>query len=68
MSRRDSYLDATLKHLGTMFYQTLQGEATSSEVAEVSLVREEMARRPGRIRFSSAAITAACPAGGEYGI
>ena len=43
MSRRDSYLDATLKHLGTMYYQTLQGEATSSEVAEaVSSVREEI--------------------------
>ena len=49
MSRRDSHLDATLKHLGTMYYQTLQGEATSSDVAEaVSSVREEMARRPGQ--------------------
>ena len=49
MSRRDSHLDATLKHLGTMYYQTLQGEATSSDVAEaVSSVQEEMARRPGQ--------------------
>ena len=49
MSRRDNYLDATLKHLGTMYYQTLQGEATSSHVAEaVSSVRNEMARRPGQ--------------------
>ena len=49
MSRRDSYLDAMLKHLGTMYYQTLQGEATSSDVAEaVSSVRTEMARRPGQ--------------------
>ena len=49
MSRRDSYLDAMLKHLGTTYYQTLQGEATSSDVAEaVSSVREEMARRPGQ--------------------
>ena len=29
MSRRGSYLDAMLKHLGTTYYQTLQGEATS---------------------------------------
>ncbi len=49
MSRRDSYLDAMLKHLGTTYYQTLQGEATSSDVAQaVSSVREEMARRPGQ--------------------
>ncbi len=49
MSRRDSYLDAMLKHLGTTYYQTLQGQATSSDVAEaVSSVREEMARRPGQ--------------------
>jgi hypothetical protein len=31
MSRRDSYLDGMLKHLGTTYYQTLQGEATSSD-------------------------------------
>jgi len=49
MSRRDSYLDAMLQHLGTTYYQTLQGEATSSDMARaVASVREEMARRPGQ--------------------
>ena len=66
MSRRDSYLDAMLKHLGTTYYQTLQGEATSSDVAEaVSSVREEMARRRASTRFSRAAIRAAPSADGE---
>jgi hypothetical protein len=74
MSRRDSYLDAMLKHLGTTYYQTLQGEATSSDVAEaVSSVREKRSPRYGRrwpaaragTRFSRAAIRAAPSADGE---
>jgi CBS-domain-containing membrane protein len=49
MSRRDSYLDAMLKHLGATYYQTLEGEATSSDVDRaVASVREEMAHRPGQ--------------------
>ncbi len=66
MSRRDSYLDAMLKHLGTTYYQTLQGEATSSDVAEaVPSLREEMARRPGQYPVFEAAIRAAPSADGE---
>jgi|SRR5450755_476377 CBS domain-containing protein len=48
-SRRDAYLDAMLKHLGATYYQTLQGEATASEVARaVDSVREEAGRHPGQ--------------------
>ncbi len=62
-------VDAMLKHLGTTYYQTLQGEATSSDVAEaVSSVREELVRE-GRAstRFSRAAIRAAPSADGKSG-
>jgi len=34
MSRRDDYLDALLKQLGATYYQTLHGEATSSDLAQ----------------------------------
>ena len=62
MSRRDSYLDAMLKHLGATYYQTLEGEATSSDVVgAIASVREEMTHHPGSIRSSSAANTAAQP-------
>ncbi len=49
MSRRDSYLDAMLKHLGATYYQTLEGEATSSDVDRaIASVREEMTHHPGQ--------------------
>ena len=33
MSRRDTYLDAMLRHLGASYYQTLRGEASAADVA-----------------------------------
>ena len=39
----------TPKHLGATYYQTLEGDATSSDVhLAVASVREEMAHRPGQ--------------------
>ena len=33
MSRRDDYLDATLRHLGAAYYESLHGRAARSDVA-----------------------------------
>ncbi|HVB41696.1 MAG TPA: CBS domain-containing protein [Streptosporangiaceae bacterium] len=35
MSRREEYLESMLRNLGSVYYQTLQGQATEAEVAEV---------------------------------
>ncbi|MHB1433060.1 MAG: CBS domain-containing protein [Streptosporangiaceae bacterium] len=41
MNRRDEYLDSMLRDLGSVYYQTLQGEATASDVARlVETVRQ----------------------------
>jgi CBS domain-containing protein len=43
MTRRDAHYDAMLRHLGTTYYQTLQGQATATDVARAldRLEREE---------------------------
>jgi CBS domain-containing protein len=33
MTRRDAYLDATLRHLGAAYYESLHGRATAADVA-----------------------------------
>src|ERR1017187_7777279 len=33
MTRRDTYLDATLRHLGAAYYESLHGRATAADVA-----------------------------------
>ena len=44
MNRRDEYLDSMLRDLGSVYYQTLQGQATASDVARmVETVRQHQA-------------------------
>lgn len=45
MTRRETHYDAMLKHLGATYYQTLQGQASPSDVARaVDSLRQEAAR------------------------
>lgn len=45
VNRRDDYLETMLKDLGSAYYQTLQGEASASDVARlVESVRQHQAR------------------------
>lgn len=47
MTRRDDHFDAMLRHLGATYYQTLQGQATPSDVAAaVDSLEREAAGRP----------------------
>ena len=44
MNRRDEYLDSMLRDLGSVYYQTLHGQATASDVARmVETVRQHQA-------------------------
>jgi CBS domain-containing protein len=48
MTRRDDHFDAMLRHLGAIYYQTLQGQATPSDVAAaVDSLERESARHAG---------------------
>ncbi len=48
MTRRDDHFDAMLRHLGATYYQTLQGQATPSDVAAaVDSLERESARHAG---------------------
>ncbi len=49
MTRRDAHYDAMLRHLGATYYQTLQGQATPSDVARaLDSVEREAARQRGQ--------------------
>ena len=57
MTRREEQFDAMLQHLGAMYYQTVRGEATASDVARAleSVEAEDgrghelaSSRRPGK--------------------
>lgn len=50
MTRREVHFDAMLRHLGATYYQTLQGQATPSDVARaLESVAQEAARRGERL-------------------
>src|SRR5260370_41247639 len=68
MSRRDDHLDAMLRQLGAMYYQTPHGDARASEVARaVASVQDEAARRPGEFPLLQRGTNAVGPAGGGGG-
>jgi len=46
MTRRDIYLDATLRHLGAAYYESLHGRATPADVARALDSVEENAGEP----------------------
>jgi CBS domain-containing protein len=48
MTRRDDHFDAMLRHLGATYYQTLQGQATPSDVAAAVESLERAAADRGR--------------------
>ena len=49
MTRKDDHYDAMLRHLGATYYQTLQGQATPSDVARaLDSVEREAARERGQ--------------------
>lgn len=48
MTRQEAHFDAMLRHLGAMYYKTVQGAATPSDVARaLARVEREAARRAG---------------------
>ncbi|HEY5984928.1 MAG TPA: CBS domain-containing protein [Streptosporangiaceae bacterium] len=47
MTRRDDHMDAMLKHLGAIYYQTLHGQAHPSDVARALDTVEQEAARHG---------------------
>jgi len=47
MARREAHFDAVLRHLGATYYQTLQGQATPSDVARALEGVEREAAREG---------------------
>lgn len=47
MTRRDTYMDAMLRHLGAAYYESLHGRASAADVARARAAIEEcMAERP----------------------
>jgi CBS domain-containing protein len=63
MSRRGEYFDAMVRHLGAVYYQTLQGQASADDVAkavEAVRARQAAADRSGRaeVLATKAATTA----------
>ena len=68
MNRRDEYLDSMLRDLGSVYYQTLQGQATASDVARlVETVRQHQAGQHPAAAAGAApgAATAVARASGE---
>lgn len=46
MTRRDVHLDATLRHLGAAYYESLHGRATAADVARARAAVEERLAEP----------------------
>ncbi|MHB1596452.1 MAG: CBS domain-containing protein [Streptosporangiaceae bacterium] len=65
MNRRDQHLESMLRHLGSVYYQTLQGQASASDVARlVETVRQHQAGRhlaPDGAAAAGAAAAGAAP-------
>jgi len=68
MSRREEYFEAMLRDLGSVYYQTLQGEASADDVARaVETVRAHEAGpdQARRGRAESGTAQTGLPAGGQ---
>ena len=63
MSRRDDYLDATLRHLGAAYYESLHGRAARSDVARALDTVEEHLNEHGERSQAAPPEPGAQPAG-----